>query len=194
MTSEELRRFRDGDHDLFRELVERHSTRLLGLARAYAADADDAHDLLQETWVRAYARRTTYAGRGSVLGWLLVVCRNVCVSHKRSPAAASAPRERPAAELVERAPGSESPERDLERTGLRRALVDALLALPERQREAVVRRLIEGRSTRATAGLMGCAEGTVKASLHAALAKLRGHLVEWSPSAAGGQGIGSDRR
>lgn len=187
MTLDEVRRFRNGDHELFRQLVEQHSPRLLSLARAYTADSDEAHDLIQETWVRAYTKRTSYAGRGSILGWLLAVCRSVCVSHRRSPSAVRAAQERQAAPLVERAPGIESPERDLERAGLRRSLVDSLFELPERQREVVVHRLIEGRSTRDTARVMGCAEGTVKASLHAAIGKLRDRLAQWSPTAVGGE-------
>lgn len=184
MTPGELQRFRNGDPELFRELVERHSPRLLSLAGAFVAHRDEAHDLVQETWVRAYAKRATYAGRGSILSWLLAVCRSVCVSHGRRPGTVRAAQQRQAESLVEHVPGTESPERDLERVGLRRSLIDSLIELPERQREAVVCRLIEGRSTRETARLMGCAEGTVKASLHAALGKLRERLAEWSPTSA----------
>ena len=54
----------------------------------------------------------------------------------------------------------------------------ALAALPPRQRAAVVLRHLAGLSVAETAAAMGCAEGTVKASVHAALAKLRVNLEE----------------
>ncbi len=60
----------------------------------------------------------------------------------------------------------------------RLATICAMLAdLPERQREAVVLRFFEDLSTEQTAAVMNCAEGTVKATLHQALRKLREKLT-----------------
>ncbi len=64
-------------------------------------------------------------------------------------------------------------------TGSGRALNDALLDLPQRQRDVVVLRLIHGLSVRDTAHRMDCAEGTVKATLHHALNSLKKTLKEW---------------
>ena len=87
MTPSELQSFRDGDPDLFRRLVESLSSRLLGVASAYVDDVDVAHDVVQETWIRAYERRRQFQGRGSLVGWLITICRSVAIGGVRKAAA-----------------------------------------------------------------------------------------------------------
>lgn len=155
--------------------VVRWTPRMLALALRYAQDEDEAHDIVQEAWVLAFRRRHQYSGRGSFPGWLLTICRNVAVSRLRSRESRQAA-ERCSAETP--SPGSHDPPEDALR---QQAIFDAVLTLPDRQRETVVLRLLEGLSTRETAERLGCAEGTVKAALHAALKNLRPRLEEWTP-------------
>ena len=169
---EEAARFRAGDVATLSSLVARWSPYLAAVTRCYATDADDARDLLQHAWVRIQERRESFQGRGSLLGWMLAVCRRECLArrrHERARAIAEAsfagarPLEQPAADAVLTA-------RD------RHSVHAALAALPPRQRDAVILRLLEGRSTRETALLMACAEGTVKALLHQGVQQLRESL------------------
>src|SRR5207244_118795 len=67
-------------------------------------------------------------------------------------------------------------ERSEERDRLRSVLAD----LPDRQREAIVLRFLEELSVEETAAAMGCAEGTVKATVHQALRSLRQRLKQWA--------------
>ncbi len=169
MSPEELARFRAGERDLFRRLVDTHSPRLLGVCRGFADDLDEAHDLVQETWVRVYAKRRTYRG-GSFPAWLFAVCRRVCLSAARQHARRGVPER--ALERVADPMSTGAAERAAVRHDVRAAVTRALFGLPDRQRAVVVYRMIEGLSTRETAARMGCAEGTVKATLHQALARL----------------------
>ena len=78
----------------------------------------------------------------------------------------------------------------LERTELRRSVAEAIMELPDREREVVVLRLLHHRSTRETADMLECAEGTVKAALHHATRKLQSSMEVWvdrplPPSAMG---------
>jgi DNA-directed RNA polymerase specialized sigma24 family protein len=73
----DLDRFHAGDDALFAQLVHTHSPGLLPHLRRYAATDADTQDLLQDVWLRAYPKRRTFAGRGSVFGWLLAVSRTV---------------------------------------------------------------------------------------------------------------------
>ena len=164
-------RFRAGDPATFRTIVDQFSPRLLGVTRTYARDLDHAHDLLQDAWVRAYEKRHQYSGSGTLIGWLYAVTRSVCLADTRKHVAK--------VPLGEGVPGNETADRDTEQRALRAALLDAVFALPEREREIVIARLIDGRSTRETAEALGCAEGTVKAGLHHALVKLRPTLEVW---------------
>ncbi len=143
---------------------------------SFSYDLDEAHDLVQETWVRAYAKRATYAGTGTLLGWLYAVCRNVC----RAAVSSGSQRQR----LATEAGGWEvtelqGPDRAAERGCLRDSIHQALAELPERERDIVILRLLEGRSTRETAEVLGCAEGTVKAALHHAIKKLERSMEVW---------------
>ena len=156
------------------EAIARWSPRLLALASTYTPDQDEAHDIVQECWVRAFERRTQYSGRGSFPGWLMTICRNIALSRARRT-----PRSRP--EGAGRESTVPPPDIGLQTRALRRAVLDAVLSLPERQRETVILRMLEGLSTRETATRLGCAEGTVKAALHAALTRLHPMLEEWSP-------------
>ncbi len=168
LTPEERGRFRAGDPSLFRDLVEMYSPRLLGVCAGFADDSDAAHDLVQETWTRVFSKRRSYLG-GSFAAWLFTVCRRICLSAvRRRPLRLAGP----PLDLVADSSVAGSPERGAARAELRASVSRALFDLPPRQREVVVLRLLEGCSTRETAALMGCAEGTVKAALHQALAKL----------------------
>lgn len=172
----EIRRFRQGDPQMFRRIVERYSPRLMSVAITYAVDRDDARDLLQEVWFRVFRKRGQFVGRGSLIGWLYSICRTVCLD----ATAKRQTRDRLAPEALqiqpEYTPGSE----DLvHRSEVRRSLHEALLALPTREREVAIMRMIEGRSTRETARLLGIAEGTVKAALHHAIKKLKSSMEVW---------------
>ena len=68
MSPSELDAFRRGDRALYRRLVERHSPRLLTVALAYTRDPDEAHDAVQEVWVRAYQSRQQLETAGSFVG------------------------------------------------------------------------------------------------------------------------------
>lgn len=141
-----------------------HSPRLLRHLQQYRGPGVDARDLLQEVWLRAFHKRHTFEGRGSFIGWLLMVGRTVGLAAVRKP-----PRELSTETLPEAAaPVVSDPD----------VLRGAVLALPERQRDVLLLRLVEGLSVAETARRMQCAEGTVKASLHQATRKLREHLKE----------------
>lgn len=172
----ELRRFHAGDETLFRRLVDELSPRLLSVTRGFSRDLDEAHDLLQETWQRAYAKRKSYRGEGSIFAWLYSVCRNVCLAEtgKRSV------RDGLSDDLDRlEVPGSSHPGEAAERAQLNRFVHRAVSELPKRERAVVILRLLEGYTTRETADALGCAEGTVKAALHHALKKLETLMEVW---------------
>ena len=160
----DVERFHAGDDSLFAELVAMHSPRLLRHLQQYSGRGIDSRDLLQEVWLRAFHKRHTFEGRGSFIGWLLMVGRTVGLAAIRKR-----PRELSTETLrAQAAETASDPE----------VLREAVLALPERQRDVLLLRLVEGLSVAETACRMQCAEGTVKASLHQAVRKLREHLRE----------------
>lgn len=170
--------FYAGDHALFRRLVEAHTPRLLAFVLPFADGPDDAEDLVQETWRLAYRERMSFRGRGTVLGWLYAIARNVCLGQRRRTKARSLVTPEPALHMGAGAP---EPDRAAEDAEFRRDLNAAIMTLPDRERDVVILRLLEQRTTRETATALDCAEGTVKAALHHAVAKLRTSIKEWAP-------------
>ena len=150
-----------------------YSPRLRPYLRRYAGSAADVSDLLQDVWLRAYRKRSTFEGRGSFFGWLLLVGRTVGMA-----AVGKRTREPTTEELRERdLPTASRADAAL----LRDALRHAMLMLSGRQRDVVLLRLVEGMSTAETARLLHCAEGTVKATLHHATRRLQELLKETVP-------------
>ena len=58
-------RARDGDREAFRELVERHSRYIFGLAQRMTGSAQDAEDVVQETWLKAYRQLSRFESRSN---------------------------------------------------------------------------------------------------------------------------------
>ena len=166
--------------------MEHHSPRLLAIARSFTDDGDEAHDLVQEVWLRVFAKRQTFAGRGPLVAWICTIGYSVCAgrmsSRRRQRAArhVAVAAEGAASDAIH-APTAAGPDAEAERSELRRALHRSMGELTEREQSAVLLRLVEGRSTRETAEALDCAEGTVKATLHHALRKLQRHLKGWEP-------------
>ncbi len=172
----DLPSFYAGDDLLFRHLVERHTPRLLAFVRPFADGEDDAEDLVQETWQLVYRKRETFSGTGTLMGWIYSIARNVCLGRRRRVAARSAASPDPGPHM-----GTETvlADRVVEDAEFRRDLNSAIMQLPERERDVVILRLVEQRSTRETATTLDCAEGTVKAALHHAIHTLRVTMKEW---------------
>jgi len=184
--ADEMRLFHAGDARFLSTLMSRHTRRLAGEARRYAACDDEAADLVQETWIRVYEKRASYRGDGSLYGWIRSVLASVALSRRR----AEARREAQVHEVTQAVLGDAPPafddamgdaEEDLGR-GLR--LVEALMRLPRRQREMVILRFMGGYSTEKIAAAMECAPGTVKATVSQGVKRLRAELA--APDASGG--------
>ncbi len=163
-------RFHAGDQALFRDLVRDTSPRMLQVIRGYARDDDHAADLLQLCWIRIYRKRARFAGTGSFLGWALTVCRNVCRMEVRKR------RRRPLVRIDERrdfpdpTPGAAE---QLRREEQAAALYAALERLSVRERDAILLRILEGRSTAEVARTLAVKEVSVRSLIHRGLKKLR---------------------
>jgi RNA polymerase sigma-70 factor (ECF subfamily) len=167
---------------LLQTLVAHHSELVLAYIRKFVPDPEDACDLLQDVWLQILRKNHTYAGAGSFLGWALTIARNTCLSALRSPDRRYTLQ--PAADPGDgswRQHGFEARTPDVvaDQRALRRDLFRAIDNLAPGQRAVVMLRLVEGRSTREAATLLGCSTGTVKGSLFRAKRQLRTELAHW---------------
>jgi RNA polymerase sigma-70 factor (ECF subfamily) len=146
---------------------------LFRLALAQGLRRDDAAEATQEALLRAYAGRGKWRPGRNAMAWLCGILVNVVREYHRRRRPRGPPPDDPGWHRA--ADGAIQPAADGNDPGDEelRQLVEAIGRLPPRQREAVACRYLRGMSLRETAAVMGCAEGTVKSSVSAALQRLR---------------------
>jgi RNA polymerase sigma-70 factor (ECF subfamily) len=162
----------------FDELVRQTRPGLLRFATRLLADACEAQDVLQESYIKAYdaIARGDYDGRASYRTWLYSIVRNAAYDALRRRRRRS---EAPEPPVVD--------ERFDERVVARARLGQVAMAideLPPNQRNVLLRRSIEGRSTREVAGEMSCSLGAVEQRLVRARAQLRRSMTRLEAVAA----------
>jgi RNA polymerase sigma-70 factor (ECF subfamily) len=155
------------DADDFRAWVAPHLVAMARLA-ARLSTAADADDVVQESLVRAWRKRSTYdESRGTSQAWLLAIVADRARRHRS--------RTRPVHELIDVPLDDPDVSRSLD-------LERAIASLPRRQRLAVELHYVLDLDVRECAAVMSCSEGTVKSTLHDARIRLRGVLEEGDAS------------
>jgi RNA polymerase sigma-70 factor (ECF subfamily) len=171
--------FAAGDDSAFEPLVRRHEELVLRIVRRYARDLDDARDLAQKTFVRAFeaSRRTwqrPFAARAPFQRWLVRIAVNLARNHVRDAARwAHAPLEDAEAAAAPAGQGGEGALGALihdERTARVRR---AILGLPPRQREVLTLRLDAELSFAEIAAALEISENAAKVNFHHAAKRLR---------------------
>ncbi len=174
--TELVKLFQRGDVQAFEVFVMRHRDRLYRMSWAWLGEPNLAEDAVQETFARSYTGLAKFGFRAAPTTWLVRVCRNVCMEMARTQSRT---------ELLGEVPDMPSDDVSIAvDQDMPQYLRTLLTALPQRQREVVVLRLLEEYSVRETAVILRCREGTVKAHLAKAMANLRRHLdrdaIDWS--------------
>ena len=170
--------------------MRRHNRRLFRLARGLVWNDAEAEDVLQESYVRAYARLGDLADGQALAAWLARIVANEALGRRRSAARVVSLEEHRARgrvgddgeddTTVASDPASDQPDPErLAASGeLRRLLEAAVDALPEEFRTVFVLREVEGLSTAETAACLAIRPETVKTRLHRARRQLQESLGE----------------
>lgn len=176
------RRAAEGDNDAFEEIVRQNQTYIYNLCFSKLGSREDALDVSQETFIKAYRALGSYRGESKLSSWLYRICANCITDHIRSKKQDTVSLE-PDEEgnggvvLADDDPGS-SPEAAAERADIRSAVQAAVAALPEDMREMIILREYRGMSYAEIAELCGIEEGTVKSRLNRAKQKIKDFLTE----------------
>ena len=166
-----VRRAGLGDPAAIQALVARKLRRILALAERMLGDAAEAEDVAQETFLRVWRHAPRWKpGAARFDTWLHRVTLNLCYDRLRRR------RERPTAEPPDRPDPGPAPDRGLEAEDVGRRVRVALLALPERQREAIVLCHYQELGNIEAAGLMGVSVEALESLLSRARRALRGAL------------------
>jgi len=176
-----IKRAQAEDLDAFCALAERYARRIYLLASHYCRNAEDAEDLSQEVWLKAYQALRSFRSDSSFYTWLRRITINAFLSHRRSSffrrrGQTTAVRLMPLdSETPESHSGSPSAENIYNKL-LFENVVSALAELTPSQRLAFLLRHYEGMSYEEIASAMNCSAGTVKKGVSRAIVKLRARL------------------
>jgi RNA polymerase sigma-70 factor (ECF subfamily) len=170
-----------GEEEAFRELMERYRNRAYFVALGIAGDPDDALDVVQEAFVKAYYNLKEFRFGANFYTWFYRLLVNQAIDRWRK---SSRSREVPLDE--KRLSGEESPPESVsyprtpEDLAQNRQLSDALTRaigdLPEYHRAVILLREVDGLAYEEIAKVLGCSVGTVMSRLHYARAKLKDAL------------------
>lgn len=178
-------RAKAGDADAFEDLVRRRTPGLLVFLRRMLGDGEDARDVAQLTFLRAWENLGRYDAAWAFSTWLFRIAGNLAIDALR----ARGTRERTRSEnlrLVRGGPSAAEPEapRRLERAEVRRVFETCAGVLSEKQRTVFVLREFEEKESREIARILDCRESTVRNHLFVARRLLREEIARRFPEFA----------
>jgi len=180
-TDEELvARSIGGDADSFNELILRWERPIYALAYRTIGREEDARDVCQETFLRAFRALPGFRGQAKFSSWLYRIALNLCrdwIRRERRAPLLQPPEDGDLMELAAAAEPAESIEDLVARKDLARSVERAMALLPEEQRTAIVLKEFHGLTFQEIADLAGCPLSTVKTRLYQGLTVLRRELA-----------------
>ena len=172
------------DKEAYRMLVERYQSRAFAIAFEVVRSREDAEDIVQESFVKAYLALKKFKGDSSFYTWLYRIVYNLAIDYKRKiqrrggiaseydESVMSGVKDGPHSQL-------ESPDRSLERGEVAEQISAALSELTEQHRTIVLLREVDGLSYDEIAKIVGVKKGTVMSRLHYARKKLQESLKNY---------------
>jgi RNA polymerase sigma-70 factor (ECF subfamily) len=180
LTDEELvTRAMGGDADSFNELILRWERPIYALAYRVLGREEDARDVCQDAFLRAYRALPRFRGQAKFSSWLYRITLNLCRDwmrrQRRAPVMQMPEGVDPSELAAERGPVAsiETLVAQREMTG---AVKEAMALLPEEQRTAIILKEYHGMTFQEIADLQGCPLSTVKTRLYQGLSVVRRHL------------------
>lgn len=207
MTREQEREIIDrvlsGDTEAFEALVLEHQNKVYSLALRMVGNEEDARDMAQEAFIRAFSSLTGFRGDSKFSVWLYRLTSNICIdflrsrAKKRTVSMTWTDDEGDDAGELEIPDERFSPEGQFDRASIRESVHRGLDSLSPQYREILVLREINGLSYEEIGRVLGIEEGTVKSRIFRARKKLcdfllrEGNIPEFGASNApkGGAGV-----
>lgn len=183
MTEKDLiGRAKNGDQDAFGQLVLAHQNKVYTLCVHMVTNRDEAEDLAQEAFLKAWRSLSSFQEESSFATWMHRLTTNVCLDHlrkqtRRQNIAVAVSLDDEDSGWSEPADHSQDPQSHLEREERKRALGRALAQLPEAHRQMILMREVSGMSYQEIADALGADLGTVKSRISRARERLRKILL-----------------
>jgi RNA polymerase sigma-70 factor, ECF subfamily len=179
-TDEELvARAMGGDADSFNQLILRWERPIYALAYRVIGREEDARDVCQEAFLRAFRALPGFKGQAKFSSWLYRIALNLCrdwIRRQRRAPVVQLPEDVDVLELASERGPVESIEDLAARRELSEVVARAMANLPDEQRTAIILKEYHGMTFQEIADLQGCPLSTVKTRLYQGLSVVRRHL------------------
>lgn len=170
-----------GDTESFNQLILRWERPIYALAYRVIGREEEARDVVQETFLRAFRSIANFRGQAKFSSWIYRIALNLCrdwIRRERRAPITPTPEGVDVIEMAVAPEPAESIEELVDRHDLSRAVADAMALLPEEQRTAIILKEYHGMTFQEIADLQGCPLSTVKTRLYQGLSVLRRHLQQ----------------
>jgi RNA polymerase sigma-70 factor (ECF subfamily) len=168
-----------GDRGAFDEIVRRYTSRMINVAYQMTGDSELAQDIAQETFYRAYRSAATYKQIAKFSTWLYTIAINLCRNelrrrkHKFYSLEEMAERDEESSVRIDIEDESAKPDREVEQRELGKLIMKAIDTLPEKFKQPIVLRDVEGLSYEETGKILNLPEGTVKSRINRARQRVK---------------------
>lgn len=180
-----IARAKAGDTVAFGLLVEEHQKKVYHLALRMVTNPDDAQELAQEAFLKAWRSMSQFQGDSSFATWMYRLTHNLCIDflrreqrRKKVGTAFSLDEAHDEGTKTELPDSHFEPQRQLEQKELREQIAQGLSTLSPEHKEVLILREINGLSYQEISDIVGVAEGTVKSRIARARLVLRNYLIE----------------
>ena len=163
-----------GSREAFDVLVERHRRTVYQICYRFVNNHEDASDLAQDAFLRAYRALHTFKGNSAFSTWLYRVAVNVCLNRVSAKQAPTEPLDQREHQDVR----GELPDREVLRQERAATVRAAIARLPKKQRTTMILRMYHELPHDEIAAILGSSVGAVKANFFHALANLKKLLLE----------------
>jgi RNA polymerase sigma-70 factor (ECF subfamily) len=181
-TDEELvARAQGGDIESFNQLIVRWERPIYALAYRVIGREEDARDVCQDAFLRAYRALPGFKGQAKFSSWLYRIALNLCrdwIRRQRRAPVSQLPEDTDAIELATETGPVESIEDLVARRELSAIVEEAMSELSEEQRTAIILKEYHGMTFQEIADMQGCPLSTVKTRLYQGLSLLRRRLEQ----------------
>ncbi|HSS40449.1 MAG TPA: sigma-70 family RNA polymerase sigma factor [Polyangia bacterium] len=168
-----LGRVAEGDVAALRDLYDEQAPRALAVARRILRNAEEAEDIVQETFLELWKRAPQFDGRkGGAVAWVITIARSRAIDRLRAAGTAGRAIEGAGTAVDTHPTIPLSPAEHTERRSTESRVADALAALPKEQRQAIELAYFDGLSQTEIATKTGSPLGTVKMRVKLAIGKL----------------------
>ncbi len=170
-----IRSAQGGDQRAFHDLVAIYDARIMALALQILQNKEDAEDIYQEVFLKAWRSIASFAFKSDFYTWLYRITANTCFSYRSG-------KQRHHLENIALEEGYHDvyTDKNRDRSDQQEQMLLAVDALPTKQKTVFVLRHYQGHKIKDIATLLGCTSGTVKRYLHRATLKLRKELAAYA--------------